>query len=130
MSAGTDTRREPGLAATIALYTVARLALVALIAALLALAGVPVLLAVLIGLIVALPLSMVLFRGLRARLDRALAVTGERRGAQREALRAGLRGEAPAASGARGSAAEPAEPAAASVDSDREAQPEPDRRQD
>jgi hypothetical protein len=91
----TTTRgREPGLIATLALYAVARLAVVAVVAALLALAGVPVLLAVLIGLIVALPLSMVLFKGLRARLDAAVAVTRDRRAAERELLRSRLRGDA------------------------------------
>lgn len=85
--------REPGLASTLALYTLARVAVVAVIAGLLTLAGVPVLIALLVALIVALPLSMVLFRGLRARLDRAIAVRTARRGAERDALRAQLRGE-------------------------------------
>jgi hypothetical protein len=90
---------RPGLAATVALYTLARVGMVAAIAMLLVLAGVPLVLAVLVGLIVALPLSMVAFRGLRARLDEALGSALERRSAQREALRARLRGdvgEAPA----------------------------------
>jgi Flp pilus assembly protein TadB len=98
MAHGTDTpaetRAEPGLATTIALYTVARIALVAVIAAVLAAVGVPVLLAILVALVVALPLSMLVFRGLRGRLDRALAAARERRGTERAALRAGLRGDA------------------------------------
>jgi membrane protein implicated in regulation of membrane protease activity len=93
MTTPTPTERQPGLAATVALYTVSRLALVAFVTALLVLAGVPFLLAVLIALIVALPLSMVLFRGLRARLDDALSTARERRGREREALRAKLRGD-------------------------------------
>jgi hypothetical protein len=108
----TSTRpREFGLVATVALYTLARLVLVAIVAVLLALAGVPVVLAVLIGLIVALPLSMVLFRGLRNRLDTAIAVVRERRGAEREALRARLRGDGEADPAATGRAAsdDPAE---------------------
>lgn len=95
--ARTQRGREPGLAATLALYTLARLVVVALVAGLLTLAGVPFLLGVLIGLIVALPLSMVLFRGLRARLDRAIAVKTARRTAERDSLRAQLRGERPPA---------------------------------
>ena len=67
------TERRPGLAATVGLYTLARLGLVAVVTALLLVAGVPLVIAVLVGLIVALPLSMVLFRGLRGRLDAALA---------------------------------------------------------
>lgn len=85
----------PGLPATVALYALARLALLAVIAALLSLTGLPVLLAILLGLVMALPLSMVVFRGLRARLDLALAESGRRRGAEREALRSKLRGDEP-----------------------------------
>ena len=86
---------QPGLAATVALYTAARIALVAFVTVLLLLTGVPFVIALLVALIVALPLSMVLFRGLRARLDGALAATRERRAREREALRARLRGDAP-----------------------------------
>lgn len=96
MTSPTPTERQPGLAATVALYTAARLALVAFVTALLLLAGVPFVIALLVALIVALPLSMVLFRGLRARLDSALATTRERRARERDALRARLRGDAPA----------------------------------
>ncbi|GEL22137.1 hypothetical protein PSU4_10910 [Pseudonocardia sulfidoxydans NBRC 16205] len=79
----------PGLASTIALYAVARIAVVAVVAALLSLAGVPFLLSLLIGLVVALPLSMVLFRGLRARLDAAVEASR----ARRADVRAHLRGD-------------------------------------
>jgi Na+-transporting methylmalonyl-CoA/oxaloacetate decarboxylase gamma subunit len=96
MTSPTPTERQPGLAATVVLYTAARVALVALVAALLMVAGVPFVLALLVALIVALPLSMVLFRGLRARLDSALTTTRERRAREREALRARLRGDVPA----------------------------------
>jgi hypothetical protein len=89
----THAPRRPGLAGTVALYTAARLALLAVVAGALVLAGVPLVVAVLVGLIVALPLSMVLFRGLRARLDAALAEAGERRAGERAALRARLRGD-------------------------------------
>jgi hypothetical protein len=95
MTSPTPTDRQPGLAATVALYTAARLALVALVTALLLLAGVPFVIALLVALIVALPLSMVLFRGLRARLDGALVTARERRARERQALRARLRGEEP-----------------------------------
>ncbi|OZM80399.1 DUF4229 domain-containing protein [Pseudonocardia sp. MH-G8] len=96
MSSRTPTTGQPGLAATVGLYTGARVALVAVVAALLLLAGVPMLIALLVALIVALPLSMVLFRGLRSRLDGALHVARERRAQEREALRARLRGDVPA----------------------------------
>ncbi|MHA6623302.1 DUF4229 domain-containing protein [Pseudonocardia sp. DLS-67] len=96
MTSPTHTERQPGLAAAVALYTAARVALVTLITALLMVAGVPFVIALLVALIVALPLSMVLFRGLRARLDSALVTARERRSREREALRARLRGDAPA----------------------------------
>lgn len=83
----------PGLPVTVGLYALARLGLVAVIAAVLALAGVPVVIAVLVALIVALPLSMVLFRGLRGRLDAAIEEASRRRGVEREALRSRLRGD-------------------------------------
>jgi hypothetical protein len=91
------TERGPGLAATFGLYALARLGLVAIVAALLLVAGVPLLIALLVALIVALPLSMVLFRGLRGRLDAALAQVRERRARERDALRSRLRGDADAA---------------------------------
>ena len=83
----------PGLVGTLLAYTVARLGVVVAVAGLLVLAGVPLLLAALIGLIAALPLSMLLLRGLRGRLDAALAAVRQRRAAEREVLRARLRGD-------------------------------------
>lgn len=94
MSSSTPGAR-PGLAATIWLYALARLGLVAVVAGVLVLAGVPFLISLLVGLIVALPLSMVLFRGLRGRLDGALAEVRERRSVERAALRGRLRGDDP-----------------------------------
>ncbi len=89
-----STPTPPGLVSAVGLYTLARLGLVALIAAVLGLVGVPLVIAILVALIVALPLSMVLFRGLRSRLDLAVAEITRRRAVEREALRARLRGEA------------------------------------
>jgi type II secretory pathway pseudopilin PulG len=85
---------QTGVAGALALYTLARIGLLALIAGLLLAAGTPLVIAVLVALVVALPLSLVLFRGLRARLEVTLAAARARRGAQRSALRAGLRGDA------------------------------------
>ena len=98
---GPDAPRPGGLAATLVLYTLARVGLLALIAGILALAGTPLVIALLVALVVALPLSMLLFRGMRGRLDAALAASRERRGTQRAALRAGLRGDPVTASGER-----------------------------
>jgi Protein of unknown function (DUF4229) len=82
-----------GLAATVGLYALARLAVLAAVTAVMVLVGTPFVIALLVGLIVALPLSMVLFRGLRGRLDGALEESRDRRKRERSALRARLRGE-------------------------------------
>jgi len=81
------------LVGTLVAYTLARLCLVAVVAGLLVLAGVPLVLAILIGVVAALPLSMLLLRGLRKRMDAGVAAVQERRMAQREVLRARLRGD-------------------------------------
>ncbi len=73
----------------IAVYTAARIGLLAVIAFLLTLAHVPLLIAVAVGLVLAWPLSMVLLRGLNTRIAAALT---ERR-AERLRMRAQLRGE-------------------------------------
>ena len=117
MSAPADPRarsaREPGLAATVALYALARLGLLALIAALLLVAGTPFVIALLVALIVALPLSMLVFRGLRTRLDVALAAARARRGEERAALRARLRGAPEPPAGSAEATEDRAEPAGA-----------------
>jgi hypothetical protein len=74
------------------LYSIARLAMVAVTALLLVLAGVPVLVSILLALVVALPLSMVLLSSLRARVNAGLAELRARRRADRERLRRELRG--------------------------------------
>jgi hypothetical protein len=77
----------------VVLYTVARLTVVAIAALLLVLAGVPLLVSILLALVVALPLSMLLFRSLRTRVNAGLAVQGQRRRAERDRLRRQLRGD-------------------------------------
>lgn len=81
------------LARDLTLYTAARLGLVAVVATGLVLAGVPLLVSVLLGLVVALPLSLVLLRPLRTRVTAGLQVAGARRRAERDRLRAQLRGD-------------------------------------
>ncbi|MBC8090776.1 MAG: DUF4229 domain-containing protein, partial [Pseudonocardia sp.] len=73
----------PGLLPTVALYTLARLGLVAVITLVLTLFSVPAIIAVLVAFVVALPLSMVLFKGLRARMDAAIAEAARRRSVER-----------------------------------------------
>ncbi|MGH3900463.1 MAG: DUF4229 domain-containing protein [Pseudonocardiaceae bacterium] len=81
------------LARDVALYSAARLALVAVMASLLVLARVPLLVAILLALVVALPLSMVLLRSLRVRVNAGMAAAGARRRSERDRLRNQLRGE-------------------------------------
>ncbi|HEX2297292.1 MAG TPA: DUF4229 domain-containing protein, partial [Pseudonocardiaceae bacterium] len=80
------------LARDLTLYTAARMGLVAVVASLLVLAGVPLLVAILLSLVLVLPLSLVLFRPLRTRVAAGLQEAGERRRAERDRLRAQLRG--------------------------------------
>ena len=68
-----------------AIYGVARLMGVTL----------PLVVAMLFALIIAMPLGIWLFTPLRRRATAALAIAGERRRREREQLRARLRGEAP-----------------------------------
>ena len=83
------------LARDLARYSAARLALVALPAVLLLLAGVPLLVAVLLAVVVALPVSMVLLGSLQQRVNADLAVWAQRRRAERDQLRRQLRGDDP-----------------------------------
>lgn len=84
----------------VAAYTAARLALVAVLTAviyglgrLLGLSDFPPIIAAMLALIVALPLGMWLFTPLRKRATESLTVAGERRRREREELQARLRGE-------------------------------------
>ncbi|HZE01690.1 MAG TPA: DUF4229 domain-containing protein [Pseudonocardiaceae bacterium] len=81
------------LARDIALYSVARLALVTVAALLLFLAGVPLLVSALLAMVLALPLSMLLLGRLRGRVNTGLAVVAERRKVERDRLRQQLHGE-------------------------------------
>lgn len=119
----------PSLAAALVRYTGARAGVVGAVAGLLVLAGVPLIIAVLVGLVVALPLSAVLLRGLRARLDEALAAASARRRAERAALRARLRGDAGPSDPepAEHQSAEPGRPGPGSGDEPVERQPDSGR---
>ncbi|MPZ00374.1 MAG: DUF4229 domain-containing protein [Actinophytocola sp.] len=76
------------------LYLLARFGLVVLVAALLvAFAGAPPLVALVVALVASFPLGLLLFRGLNARVTAGLAVRGERRKAEKARLRAELRGD-------------------------------------
>ncbi|WP_231995951.1 DUF4229 domain-containing protein [Mycobacterium sp. 852002-51163_SCH5372311] len=84
------------------LYATARLLLVVVVGAaiygaarLLGVTEFPIAVAALFALIIAMPLGIWVFSPLRRRATAALAIAGERRRAEREELRARLRGEAP-----------------------------------
>jgi hypothetical protein len=87
------------------LYTVARLGLVALITAVIMLAAklidvqIPLVVAALFALIIAMPLSLILFKGLRTRVNEDIAVVDERRRQDKAQLRALLRGDEPGEQG-------------------------------
>jgi hypothetical protein len=85
--------RRPTLTRDLVLYTLARFGLLAVIALLLVLAGVPAVVALLLALVVSLPLSVIVLPGLRTRVNAGLAETTQRRRAERARLRAQLRGD-------------------------------------
>lgn len=110
------------------LYSLARFGLVAVVAVVLALVGVPILIGIIVGLVLGLPLSMLALRPLHNRVSAGLAARSAIRRAQRDRLRAELRGEAseasePFESGDPDAAARPSpqpEPPAASTSPDTE----------
>ncbi|MET8774426.1 DUF4229 domain-containing protein [Nocardia sp. NPDC050713] len=99
--ASSQSTARPGrrLAVNLALYTLARLALVAAITALIWLAAdlisveIPIVVAALFALIIAMPLSLTLFKKLRAKVNEDIAVVDEKRRRDKAQLRARLRGE-------------------------------------
>lgn len=88
-----DQGSKPNLARDIVLYTVARLGMVAAVAAVLMLVHVPVLVALAVSVVVVMPLSMLVFGRLRRRVAVGMAERAAERRERREELRAQLRGE-------------------------------------
>ncbi len=85
-------RPSGGLWGNLALYTLARIVIIAVVTAVLTLIGVPLLVSLPVAIIVAFPISVFAFRGLRNRTTAALAARTANRDAERERLRAELRG--------------------------------------
>lgn len=87
------------VAVSVALYTVARLLLVVVIAAVImgigALFGVsvPIIVAAVFGVLIALPLGMVAFKPLRLRVNAQIAVVDEDRRKRHDDLQSRLRGQ-------------------------------------
>jgi hypothetical protein len=77
----------------LALYTLARIGLLAVVTGLLLLFGVPVPVSLAVAVVVGFPLGILLFRGLNQRVTTGLAERGAARHAERQRLRARLRGE-------------------------------------
>jgi hypothetical protein len=75
------------------LYTLARVGLFVVLALILIFAHVPLVVAPVIAIVVALPLSMLLFRNWSQRVSAGLALRSAQRQATRDQLRARLRGE-------------------------------------
>jgi ABC-type bacteriocin/lantibiotic exporter with double-glycine peptidase domain len=84
---------KPSLARDIALYTLARLSMVVVVAAALMLVRVPGLVALAVSVVVVMPLSLLVFGQLRRRVAAGMAERAADRRARREELRAQLRGE-------------------------------------
>ncbi|AYF78788.1 DUF4229 domain-containing protein [Nocardia yunnanensis] len=87
------------MARSFALYTLARLGLVAVITAVILGVGalvhlaVPLLVAMLFALLIAMPLSLVLFKKLRSQVNRDIAAVDAKRRQEREQLMSRLQGK-------------------------------------
>ncbi|WP_222268303.1 DUF4229 domain-containing protein [Modestobacter marinus] len=84
----TGSTAPPAVLPTLLLYTLARLAIVAVLVAVIWVAGLPGTPAFLFGLVLAMPVSYLVLRPLRARLTAALVARAERK----ERIRAELAG--------------------------------------
>ncbi len=82
-----------GLARDVTLYSLARLGMLAVVAAVLVLLNVPLLVAAAVAVVVAMPLSLLVFGRLHRRVSEGMARRSEQRRARREELKAQLRGE-------------------------------------
>lgn len=90
---------KKSLAINLAVYTFARLALVIVIAAIIIGVGllfgieVPILVAAIFGVLISLPLSLLLFKQMRIRVNESIAAVDEHRRTARADLQSKLRGE-------------------------------------
>ena len=97
--AATGTVTTGTLVRNVALYSLARLGLVVVLAAVILFGGkaagveVPLIVAALFAVLIALPLSLVLFAKLRKRVNRDIAAVDAQRRADKADLHAKLRGE-------------------------------------
>ncbi len=82
----------PALAKWLAIYTVLRLGMLVVLAGVLSLV-MPFILAALFAVVLALPLSWLLFSGVRRRVNAGLARSNAARRAERDRLRSALNGE-------------------------------------
>jgi hypothetical protein len=85
----------PHLARDLALYSVARVGLLAAVTGVLLLFDVPLLVSLAIAIVIGFPLGLLLFRGLNRRVTEGLAARGAAKHAERQRLRAMLRGDDP-----------------------------------
>ncbi len=98
--ASSDVTPGGRLARDLALYTLARLGLVVVLAAVIFGGGklfsveIPLLVVLIFALVIALPLSLVLFAKLRRRVNEAISAVDEKRRKDKAELRAKLRGDA------------------------------------
>ena len=95
MASNVSAVAEQNLGRDLALYTLARLVLVAAVTVLLVLFDVPLLVALAVAVVVGFPLGLLVFRDLNQRVTAGLAERGKDRAEARDRLRAELRGERP-----------------------------------
>ena len=93
-AAATDPATAPPLGKWLLIYTLLRIGTLVVLTALLSLL-MPLILALLFAVVVALPLSWVVFGGVRRRVNEAMAVKSSSRRGERERLRAALDGRDP-----------------------------------
>lgn len=88
-----DRAPQERLGRDLAIYTAARVGVFVVLAGLFVLVGVPLVVSLAVAIVIALPLSIVAFRGLNQRVTAGLAARGEARRVERARLRAQLRGD-------------------------------------
>jgi hypothetical protein len=91
-----ESQELPPLAGPLTLYVLARIVLILVVAGALAMFEVPLFLGLAVGVVLALPLSLLFLGELNHRVSAALAARSAVRKAEQERLRSRLRGDEPA----------------------------------
>ena len=92
---GASPLAAPSLAKWLLIYTLLRLCILVVLTAVLLLLKMPLILAMLFAVVFAMPLSWLVFGGVRRRVNEAMAIASAHRRGERERLRAALDGREP-----------------------------------